>query len=39
MRARPSTIAQAAQLEGMTPSALTLILARLRRAGRDAAAV
>ncbi|MEL5875740.1 tRNA uridine-5-carboxymethylaminomethyl(34) synthesis enzyme MnmG [Cereibacter sphaeroides] len=39
MRAKPSTIAQAAQLEGMTPSALTLILARLRRSGREATAV
>lgn len=38
LRARPATIAQAARLEGMTPSALMLILSRLRRASRSAAA-
>ncbi|WP_132696026.1 tRNA uridine-5-carboxymethylaminomethyl(34) synthesis enzyme MnmG [Rhodovulum steppense] len=31
MAARPETLAQAARLEGMTPAALTLILARLRQ--------
>lgn len=30
-RARPTTLAQAAKIEGMTPAALTLILAHLRR--------
>lgn len=37
-RARPSTLAQAARLEGITPAALTLILAVLRRDGRTRAA-
>ncbi|WP_198402369.1 tRNA uridine-5-carboxymethylaminomethyl(34) synthesis enzyme MnmG [Rhodobacter sp. CZR27] len=37
-RAQPASIAQAARIEGMTPSALTLILARLRKSYRDAAA-
>jgi len=32
IRARPATIAQAGRVEGMTPAALTLILARLRAA-------
>ncbi len=31
MAARPRTIAHAARIEGMTPAAITLILARLRR--------
>ena len=31
MRDRPVTLAQAARIEGMTPAALTLILAHLRR--------
>ncbi len=35
LRARPDTIAHAGRLEGMTPSALTLILARIRRAQRQ----
>ncbi|SFO96555.1 tRNA uridine 5-carboxymethylaminomethyl modification enzyme [Tranquillimonas alkanivorans] len=35
--ARPTTIAQAARIEGMTPSALTAILARLRVAARASA--
>ncbi|WP_186312298.1 tRNA uridine-5-carboxymethylaminomethyl(34) synthesis enzyme MnmG [Cereibacter sediminicola] len=38
LRARPATIAQAARLEGMTPSALMLILSRLRRTNRSTAA-
>ncbi len=33
-RARPETLAQAGRIEGMTPAALTLILAKLRQAGR-----
>ena len=33
--ARPGTLAQAGRLEGMTPAALALILARLRRAQRE----
>jgi tRNA uridine 5-carboxymethylaminomethyl modification enzyme len=33
-RLRPATLAHAARIEGMTPAALTLILASLRRAGR-----
>lgn len=32
--ARPTTLAQAARLEGMTPAALTLILAHLKRGDR-----
>ena len=32
--ARPETLAQAARIDGMTPAALTLILARLRRGDR-----
>jgi tRNA uridine 5-carboxymethylaminomethyl modification enzyme len=30
-KVRPGTIAQAARIEGMTPAALMLLLARLRR--------
>ena len=30
-RARPSNLAQAARVEGMTPAALTLLLARLKQ--------
>lgn len=37
LAARPTTIAQAARIEGMTPSALTAILARLRVAARASA--
>ena len=33
-QARPATLAQAARVEGMTPAALTLILARLRQGGK-----
>ena len=33
-RARPSTLAQAGKVDGMTPSALSLLLVRLRRAER-----
>jgi tRNA uridine 5-carboxymethylaminomethyl modification enzyme len=33
-RVRPETLGQAARIEGMTPAALTLILAVLRRGGR-----
>jgi tRNA uridine 5-carboxymethylaminomethyl modification enzyme len=32
--ARPDSLGQAARIEGMTPAALTLLLARLRRAAR-----
>jgi tRNA uridine 5-carboxymethylaminomethyl modification enzyme len=35
--ARPATLAQAGRIEGMTPAALTLILARLRQARRRTA--
>jgi tRNA uridine 5-carboxymethylaminomethyl modification enzyme len=35
-RRRPETIAQAAAIEGMTPAALLLILAQLRKVGRAA---
>jgi tRNA uridine 5-carboxymethylaminomethyl modification enzyme len=31
-RHRPATIAQASRIDGMTPAALLLVLARLRRA-------
>jgi tRNA uridine 5-carboxymethylaminomethyl modification enzyme len=34
---RPGSIAQAAAMEGVTPAALTLLLARLRQQARDAA--
>jgi len=30
-RTRPTTIAQAARVEGMTPAAIMLLLARIRR--------
>ena len=33
-RARPSNLAQAARVDGMTPAALTLLLAKLRQASR-----
>ncbi len=33
-RAQPRTLAQAGRIDGMTPAALTLILATLRRSGR-----
>ncbi|WP_417205916.1 tRNA uridine-5-carboxymethylaminomethyl(34) synthesis enzyme MnmG [Antarctobacter sp.] len=33
-RARPETIAQAGRIDGMTPAALTLILAKIRQFGR-----
>ena len=36
-RLRPKTLAAAGQIEGMTPAALALLLARLRRPGRAAA--
>nr|WP_282569028.1 tRNA uridine-5-carboxymethylaminomethyl(34) synthesis enzyme MnmG [Aliiroseovarius sp. S2029] len=36
--ARPRTLAQAGRVEGMTPAALTLILARLRRSDRKRSA-
>jgi tRNA uridine 5-carboxymethylaminomethyl modification enzyme len=36
-RVRPATLAQAGRVEGMTPAALTLILAKLRRARRKSA--
>ena len=34
LRRRPETLAQAAQIEGMTPAGLALILAHLRKARR-----
>lgn len=37
-RARPETLGQAARVEGMTPAALTLILAHLRKADRQKSA-
>ncbi|WP_460272947.1 tRNA uridine-5-carboxymethylaminomethyl(34) synthesis enzyme MnmG [Celeribacter sp. ULVN23_4] len=37
MAARPQTIAQAGRVEGMTPAAVTLILARLRQAQKKKA--
>jgi len=37
-RRRPTTLAQAGQIEGITPAALTLILATLRKTGRQRAA-
>ncbi|RBO53265.1 tRNA uridine-5-carboxymethylaminomethyl(34) synthesis enzyme MnmG [Rhodovulum sp. BSW8] len=36
-QARPETLAQAARIDGMTPAAATLILARLRQMGRRSA--
>ncbi len=36
--ARPETIAQAARIEGITPAALTLILAKIRQAARQKSA-
>jgi tRNA uridine 5-carboxymethylaminomethyl modification enzyme len=33
-RGRPVTLAQAARIEGMTPAALTLILAKIRQLDR-----
>lgn len=36
-RIRPGTLAQAAAIEGMTPAALTLLLAKLRRIAQSAA--
>jgi tRNA uridine 5-carboxymethylaminomethyl modification enzyme len=33
--ARPTTIGQASRMDGMTPAALTLLVAHLRRASRD----
>jgi tRNA uridine 5-carboxymethylaminomethyl modification enzyme len=36
-RARPANLAQAARIEGMTPTALALLLANARRRSRDAA--
>ena len=36
-RQRPSSLAQAAKIEGMTPAALTLLLAKLRQAARQLA--
>ena len=33
LRAKPESLAQAARIEGMTPAALTLILASIRRQG------
>ncbi len=37
LRARPESIHKAQQIEGMTPAAITLILANLRKAARKAA--
>ncbi|WP_238366363.1 tRNA uridine-5-carboxymethylaminomethyl(34) synthesis enzyme MnmG [Mesobacterium pallidum] len=37
-RVRPSTLAQAERVEGMTPAALTLILAKLRQSKRERSA-
>ncbi|GLS86254.1 tRNA uridine 5-carboxymethylaminomethyl modification enzyme MnmG [Cypionkella aquatica] len=37
-RIRPTNLAQAARIEGMTPAALTLILAHIRKARREATA-
>lgn len=37
-RARPESIAQAARIEGVTPAALTLILAKIRQADRTKSA-
>ena len=37
-RIRPENLAQAGRIEGMTPAALTLILAKLRQRARAASA-
>jgi tRNA uridine 5-carboxymethylaminomethyl modification enzyme len=37
-RWRPETLAQARRIEGMTPAALVILLAHVRRAGRESAA-
>jgi tRNA uridine 5-carboxymethylaminomethyl modification enzyme len=37
-RTRPATLAQAARIDGMTPAALTLILARLKHQARSRSA-
>lgn len=37
-RVRPASLAQAGRIEGMTPAALTLILAHLRKSRRESAA-
>jgi len=37
-RARPATLAQASRIDGMTPAALTLILARLKQRSRQRSA-
>ncbi|MEQ6249548.1 tRNA uridine-5-carboxymethylaminomethyl(34) synthesis enzyme MnmG [Sulfitobacter sp. HNIBRBA3233] len=37
-KVRPTSLAQAARIDGMTPAALTLILAMLRRAGKKKSA-
>ncbi len=39
IRVRPANLAQAARIEGMTPAALTLVLAHIRKARREKAAV
>ena len=38
MRHRPATIAQAARIDGMTPAALMLLLAHIKKAPRRGAA-
>lgn len=37
-RARPETLGQAARIEGVTPGALTAVLAHVKRAGKEASA-
>jgi tRNA uridine 5-carboxymethylaminomethyl modification enzyme len=37
-RSRPANLAQAKRIEGMTPAALALILAHIRKAHREIAA-
>jgi tRNA uridine 5-carboxymethylaminomethyl modification enzyme len=37
-RARPSTVGQAARIDGMTPAAIMLLLTEARRAGNRSAA-